>query len=238
MSYLLAGKLDDFPTSIRECLGVFRHKVFIERLHWNIPNIAPDATAEWDEFDTGNTVHLIALSATDEVCACARLMPTTRAYLLKEIFSELVDNAALPASASTWELSRFGGTATLSSHATRVAGMSFFPYALALAASLGATSVVGVITHAVARLYRHSGVELQDISQRFNPRRAELLACRIDLSPSTFSKLRCERGQLLEAIHWIGRISEREDCLMSRSCTTRKRSRRASGRRNTDAIHS
>lgn len=37
MSYIVAGRLDELPSDIRHHLGTFRHKVFVQRLHWEIP---------------------------------------------------------------------------------------------------------------------------------------------------------------------------------------------------------
>lgn len=63
MSSIIAGRLDDLPSEIHHHLGAFRHKVFVQRLQWEIPGVPCDATSEWDEFDAGSTVHLVALSA-------------------------------------------------------------------------------------------------------------------------------------------------------------------------------
>jgi len=40
MSHILAGRLDDLPSDIRHHLGAFRHKVFVQRLHWEIPGVS------------------------------------------------------------------------------------------------------------------------------------------------------------------------------------------------------
>jgi N-acyl-L-homoserine lactone synthetase len=100
MPSIIAGRLDDLPSDIHHHLGTFRHKVFVQRLQWEIPGVPRDATSEWDEFDAGNTVHLVALSADNEVCGCARLMPTTGPYLLRNVFPELAGPGCLPSSPS------------------------------------------------------------------------------------------------------------------------------------------
>ena len=210
MSHILAGTLDALPEHIRHRLGVFRHKVFIERLHWEIPNVPPGATTEWDAFDAGNTIHLVALDANLEVCGCARLMPTTGAYLLKEVFPSLAGCTPLPASTAIWEVSRFGSAVPLDHRLADVSGMPLLPYALALASSLGATCVVGVITRSVARLYRRFGLELQDLTSSARRPPAALLACRIELDAATFLKVRCDRARLLASVIWF----ERRACLL------------------------
>jgi len=124
MPSIIAGRLDDLPSDIHHHLGTFRHKVFVQRLQWEIPGVPRDATSEWDEFDAGNTVHLVALSADNEVCGCARLMPTTGPYLLRNVFPELAGPGCLPSSPSIWEMSRFAGSRLPDHRADSTSGMS------------------------------------------------------------------------------------------------------------------
>jgi N-acyl-L-homoserine lactone synthetase len=93
MSHIIAGRLEDLPPDVRHNLGIFRHKVFVQRLHWEIPGVPEDANSEWDGFDGGRTVHLVALASCQEVCGCARLMPTTGPCLLRDIFPELTGSS-------------------------------------------------------------------------------------------------------------------------------------------------
>lgn len=204
MSYIVAGRLDDLPSHIRHHLGAFRHRVFVQRLHWEIPGVPRDATVEWDEFDGGSTVHLVALSADDTVCGCARLMPTTGPYLLRNVFPELAGPGSLPSSPSIWEMSRFAGP-DLAGHRTgTTSGMSLFPYAMSLALSFGATRVIGVVSRSVARLYRRFGLDLRDIDDGTSPDHADIVACAIDLNPGSFEKLQCDAGTLLNSITCFG----------------------------------
>lgn len=169
MSHFVAGRLNDLPSDIRQHLGTFRHQVFVQRLHWEIPGLARDATSEWDEFDEDATVHLVALSADDEVCGCARLMPTTGPYLLRDVFPALAGPGRLPSSSSIWEMSRFAGSGLPDHRTGSTSGMSLFPYAMTLALSFGATRVIGVVSRSIARLYRRFGLDLQDIAAGSSP---------------------------------------------------------------------
>ncbi|MEK6291646.1 MAG: acyl-homoserine-lactone synthase, partial [Paraburkholderia tropica] len=145
MSYIVAGRLDELPSEIRQRLGIFRHKVFVQRLQWQIPGVGHDSTSEWDEFDGGATVHMVALSANNEVCGCARLMPTTGSYLLGDVFPQLAGPGSPSPSPTVWEMSRFAGSGVTDYRTGPASGMSLFPYALALALSFGATRVIGVV---------------------------------------------------------------------------------------------
>lgn len=204
MSSIIAGRLDDLPSDIHHHLGAFRHKVFVQRLHWEIPGVLRDATSEWDEFDTGNTVHLVALSADNEVCGCARLMPTTGPYLLRNVFPELAGPGCLPSTPSIWEMSRFAGSGLPNHLAGSTAGMSLFPYVMALALSFGAIRVIGVVSKSIARLYRRFGLDLHNMGVGTVPVSADIVACSIDLGPATFRRLQCDPVMLLDSITRFG----------------------------------
>lgn len=207
MSYIVAGRLDDLPPDIHHRLGVFRHQIFVQRLHWEIPGVSQDATSEWDEFDGGKTVHLVALSGAGggEVCGCARLMPTTGPYLLRNVFPGLAGPGPLPISASIWEMSRFAGSG-LSDHRTgSTSGMSLFPYAMALALSFGATRMIGVVSRPIARLYRRFGLDLHSMDADI-PATSNIVACSIDLDLPTFHKLQCDPLILLNSVVPFGQL--------------------------------
>ncbi|WP_434661822.1 acyl-homoserine-lactone synthase [Paraburkholderia sp. A3BS-1L] len=204
MSYIIAGTLDALPSHIRLHLGAFRYRVFVQRLQWEIPDMPQDSTSEWDEFDGGSTVHLVALSADGTICGCARLMPTTGPCLLRDVFPHLEGSTPLPASPLVWELSRFAGAGLIDHRTGATSGMPLLPYALSLALSLGATQVVGVVSRAVARLYRRFGLDLQNIGNGVSAEDGHVVACAIQLTPATFEKLHCDAGTLLSSITRIG----------------------------------
>ncbi|MEI7296309.1 acyl-homoserine-lactone synthase [Paraburkholderia tropica] len=204
MSNIVAGRLDDLPTSLRHRLGAFRHKVFIQRLHWEIPGVSPDATAEWDEFDKGDTIQLVALATDGTVCGCARLMPTTGPCLLRDVFPQLVYPESVPSSPSIWEMSRFAGTGLSNQLDAHTSGMSLFPYSMALAASFGVIRLVGVLTRSVARLYRRYGLDLLDLGRVGEGNPSDIVACAIDLTPTSFRCIDCDIGTLEGAICRIG----------------------------------
>jgi len=210
MSYIVAGRLDDLPSDIYHHLGIFRHKVFVQRLRWEIPGVCPDATSEWDEFDGGGTVHLVALSGGDGVCGCARLMPTTGPYLLRNVFPELAGPGCLPSSPSIWEMSRFAGSGLPDHRTGSTSGMSLFPYAMALALSFGAIRVIGVVSNSIARLYRRFGLDLRNMGFGTAPAPTDIVACSIDLGPATFHKLQCDPFMLLDSITRFGQLPRPE----------------------------
>jgi N-acyl-L-homoserine lactone synthetase len=204
MPHIVAGWHDELPSDIRNGLGIFRHRVFVQRLGWTLPDATKGVTTEWDQFDRKGTIQIVALTPGQSVCGCARLMPTTGPYLLKDVFPELSGPNAPPVSPSVWELSRFAGSGSLDDQSDAAPGMRLFPYALALATSLGAARVIGVVTRSVARLYRQSGLELQSIGLTVGTCRQPFLACAIDLTPAMFERLGCDPADLLGSISWFG----------------------------------
>ncbi|WP_119460101.1 acyl-homoserine-lactone synthase [Rhodospirillaceae bacterium SYSU D60014] len=85
--------------------GMFRlrHEVFKERLGWDV--ISQDRR-ERDGYDALSPVYLIYRS-TRGVEGCWRLLPTTGPYMLKDVFSELLDGTEAPERPDIWEISRF-----------------------------------------------------------------------------------------------------------------------------------
>jgi acyl homoserine lactone synthase len=209
MPYIAAGRLEELPPEIRTGLGAYRHEVFVRRLGWTIPTSTGNQTSEWDQFDEGATVHIVALSPGCRDCGCARLMPTTGRYMLRDVFPELLGPEPHLASTTLWELSRFAGSAPKSRDNSpgghNAPGMQLFPYALALAASFGATDVIGVVSRSVERLYHRSGLNLQRIHPAVTARNGGIVACSIELSPATFGRLGCDPHSLMKSIHWFGK---------------------------------
>ncbi|MGF6754911.1 acyl-homoserine-lactone synthase [Paraburkholderia sp. GAS42] len=208
MPHIVAGRLDDLPSDIRLGLGAYRYRIFVERLGWELPDVLENDASEWDQFDEGATVHLVALSTEQHICGCARLMPTTGRYLLRDVFPELIGPNPLPSSPSVWELSRFAGSGSPSctgrTRDHRAPGMHLFPYAMAVALAFGATQVIGVVSHSVERLYRRFGLDLQRIFPVSPPRDASVIACAVELSPTTFENLHCNPDDLVRSIAWFG----------------------------------
>ncbi|TAM18572.1 MAG: GNAT family N-acetyltransferase [Pandoraea sp.] len=203
MHDLVAGKLHDLPLEIRHDLGLVRHEVFVRRLGWSLPDIQGAAAVEWDRFDGENTVQIVALDSRRRVCGCARLIPTTGQYLLQDLLPRSL-NIDLPCSPTVWELSRFAASVISDDSPSSISGMRLFPHAMAIAASLGATRIVGAVTRAIARLYRRFGLELRQIEPVGERHALPFMVCAIDLSALAFAHLGHDPDNLLNAITWYG----------------------------------
>ena len=100
----VTGTVNALQPQLIADLARYRHKVFVERLGWATLN---EQELEADQYDRADTLYVIGRNDAADVVACARLLPTTRPYLLSEVFPQLMQGRPAPASAEVWELSRF-----------------------------------------------------------------------------------------------------------------------------------
>ncbi|HHT8835365.1 TPA: acyl-homoserine-lactone synthase [Burkholderia cenocepacia] len=200
---IFAGSFDDMPTMMHRRLGVFRYDVFVGRLGWQLPGADATSLTEWDQFDRGRTIHVVSVDQAQHICGCARLIPTTQPYLLQTLCAP---SAALdlPCAPTVWELSRFAARCGANPTMRASTGMQLFPSILAIAASLGATCVIGAMTRAVARLYQRCGLALQVFNTVETAGRPAYLIGAIELTRSTFTNLGCDAHELLAAVTWLG----------------------------------
>lgn len=81
-----------------------RARVFADRLAWNVSR---SNGRELDEFDGFEPTYILALSDTDEVIGCARLLPAVGPTMLEQVFPQLLSAGSLDAHPSMIESSRF-----------------------------------------------------------------------------------------------------------------------------------
>ena len=81
-----------------------RHRIFVERQAWSVPAYN---NLEYDDFDTPAAVYLVRGDDQGRARGIARLIPTTRPYMVQTLWPDLLDHPA-PADPSIWEATRFG----------------------------------------------------------------------------------------------------------------------------------
>jgi acyl homoserine lactone synthase len=189
MTRFVSGRRSQLPEALFHDLCRYRHEIFVQTLGWNLPPRG-EKDLELDEFDGDDAVYVIALRDDGAICGTARLLPTTRPYLLEMLFPEL--KQALPGrSPAVWELSRLAA----STSDARVAGLTFEPLnrtrvelssallaeTVHVARSLGARTLIGAVSRPLVRRLRQLGVN----TQRLGPGRifdaAIAMPCSIDL---------------------------------------------------------
>jgi N-acyl-L-homoserine lactone synthetase len=161
-------------------MGEFRYDVFVDELHWNLPDVNHEARIEVDSFDTDEAIYVVAVSSDELVVGCARLLPTIAPYLLGDIFSRLLPTGICPRSADIWEISRLAVRKRGTSPVDPDLAQQIFVNAIKVAASYGATTVVGVVSVSMERFYRRSGFLLRRIGYAEVVEGSFVTACAID----------------------------------------------------------
>jgi acyl homoserine lactone synthase len=82
-----------------------RHRLFIERQCYDVPTYGG---MEYDQFDTPAATYLVWRDGAGEARGVARLVPTTRPYMIKDLWPNLIEDDPLPQSDDIYEASRFG----------------------------------------------------------------------------------------------------------------------------------
>lgn len=80
-----------------------RHQLFVERQGWDVPTFRG---MEHDQFDTPAAQYLLWLDDAGDTRGAARLIPTTRPYMVQQLWPDLVPGD-LPRSDTVWEATRF-----------------------------------------------------------------------------------------------------------------------------------
>ncbi|MEM5370912.1 acyl-homoserine-lactone synthase [Paraburkholderia azotifigens] len=196
----------NLPNDLATALARYRYQVFVERLGWALPVDEPNM--EWDKYDREDTIYVIAREdcGSGSICGCARLLPTTRPYLLKDLFPELLANdLPPPESHDVWELSRFAASVDVPSwmpegHCTwRVRPL--LASVVQCAARLGARQLIGVTYLSMERLFRRIGVHVHRAGPPLSIDDRIVVACWIDIDEQTLSALDID----LDAVIQLGR---------------------------------
>lgn len=81
-----------------------RHRVFRERLGWDVPS---HNGMERDQFDRPDAVYLVASDDKGDVVGSWRLLPTLRPYMASTVFRNVLGDVEPPSDPGIWETSRF-----------------------------------------------------------------------------------------------------------------------------------
>ncbi|MGI9351392.1 MAG: acyl-homoserine-lactone synthase [Rhizobiaceae bacterium] len=99
----LNGSEANQNSKLMESAYRLRHKIFVDEMGWE--ELQSDDSLENDQFDTDEAIHMF-LHAEDKLIGYQRLLPTTKPYLLSEIYPHLCE-VDVPRAADTWEWTRF-----------------------------------------------------------------------------------------------------------------------------------
>lgn len=158
---VISGAPQQLPQGLYAKVAHYRQRVFVEQLGWALQT---QDGMEADQFDRPDTVYVVARDDVDQLIGCARLLPSTRPYLLGEIFPQLLNGLSPPCSPDVWELSRFAAVdlnsqSTGSGQFSSPVAIQLLQQAMAYAAGHGAKRLITVSPLGVERLLRKAGFD-------------------------------------------------------------------------------
>lgn len=183
--HVLSGCPHEITPELLENVERYRYKVFVEMLGWKLDT---PPGRERDQFDHAGTLHLAAMSDS-RVVGTARLLPTTDAYLLGDVFPELMGGAEVPKDPLVWELSRFAAVdfgaenlGAMGQFSSPVA-VGLLEEAIRLASARGAKRLITVSPLGIERLLRREGFTARRAAAPIVSDGHTIFACWIDCVP-------------------------------------------------------
>lgn len=196
---IVSGSKADMPDGLYAELAIYRHKVFVEMLGWELHT---DCSYELDQFDRPDTVYVIVRDDAHRITGCARLLPTTKPYLLAEFFPQLLNGLPAPCAEDVWELSRFAAvdvtdaSRTARDQLSSPVAVTLLQNAIQTASILGARRLITVSPIGVERLLRQAGFRAQRAGPPMVIGGHPLFGCWIDVEserrPPVFSSTRLD----------------------------------------------
>ena len=182
------GALRDarFVNDYSEQMFRLRYKVFHERLNWDV---SVRDGQEFDRFDDVDSLYMLTLDRADAVRGGWRLRPTTRDYMLSDIFAILLNGKPIPRHRNIWEISRFAIDTTMpgstSAYSMGDAARLLLVDSVKFAVEQGITQFVLVTSVAVERLIAGTGVVVHRFSAPQRIGRVLSVACWVDIDVHT-----------------------------------------------------
>ena len=145
-----------------------------------------------DQFDRPDTLYVIARGDEGPLIGAARLLPTVRPYLLRDVFPQLLGDQPAPQSQDVWELSRFAAVDFGAAAASRGVGalrqvsapvpFGLLRPALTLAAGSGVRRLISVSALGIERMLRRGGFRARRAGPAMLVDGHAVFACCIDVN--------------------------------------------------------
>ncbi|MBT9268252.1 GNAT family N-acetyltransferase [Pseudomonas sp. MG-9] len=186
MLNIINGKTQQLTPELISGLGLFRYKIFVEKMAWPLQC---EPGLEYDEFDRDDTHYVIAQDGNGHVCGCARLLSTMNDYLLEQIFPELMGDIPLPKSPDIWELSRFAFESENSSSGHWLDTCRLMKQIVALANRNNVKRLIAFSALGNERLLRRMGVDVHRVSSAQLIDGKPVLAFWVEINDKTINAL-------------------------------------------------
>ncbi len=164
ITFVVDGQLESPADRVlRDQIYRLRHRVFRDRLRWNVNE---EAGRERDRFDELAQAFAVTLDRYDRVVGTWRLVPSTGPYMLRDVFPTLLHGQEPPCDPAVWEVSRFAvatpdGSTKLEEGVMRELVAALFRFGH----ERGLRQIVGVTDILFERLLYRCGLA----TQRFGP---------------------------------------------------------------------
>ncbi|HEC28993.1 MAG TPA: GNAT family N-acetyltransferase [Gammaproteobacteria bacterium] len=187
MSEILITNANEQSTDTEMLNGMFclRYRVFHERLGWQVNC---ENGMEKDDFDCLDPTYLVARNEAREVEGCWRILPTTGAYMLKDIFPQLLCGEQAPEDENILELSRFAVAPVNAREnvqaAVNTVTLEMIRSVFDFAERHGIKQYVTVTSVAMERLMKRIGIPMDRFGNKKAQRVGKVLsvACKVDIN--------------------------------------------------------
>jgi acyl homoserine lactone synthase len=165
MPAVAVGNNRELSSRVISQMHDFRHDVFVKRLGWSLPMLHG---LEKDQYDTPEAKYVLQHNDDGRMTACARLLATTSAYMLPELFPQLLGEEEAPRDPAIWELSRFA-TSVRQTREGRILALSqptldFLGLIVEFARSRAIEQLVLVTSVGIERLLLRAGVAVHRLA--------------------------------------------------------------------------
>ncbi len=165
MPTVAMGSYGQLGTKVLDLMHEFRHDVFVGRLKWSLPMVNG---VERDQYDTPGAKYVVLSDDSGRVTASARLLPSTEAYMLPDLFPQLLGGRETPRAPGVWELSRFAATVR-ETGAARILSLSqptldFLDLVLIFARRHQVERLIFVTSVGIERLMRRAGLTVERVA--------------------------------------------------------------------------
>ena len=161
MAILIDPADRDTHASLLQASFKLRKKILVDLLHWSLPS--GDADLEQDEFDGGDTCHLVSLTTAGKVRGTLRACPSLSPNVSCDILGRSL-NVDFPRAPDVAECSRFCVDQTLPSHERRAARADLYVSYMELCNWRGWARTLGILRMASLQDFIRCGLHVDVLS--------------------------------------------------------------------------
>ena len=183
-----------------------RHRIFVERQEWDVPTCNG---LEYDQFDTPAAKYILWLDGRNRARGVVRLIPTTRPYMVKTLWPQLLSDAPIE-DPTVWEATRFGCDRDLSPDLRRQVIAELICACQEFGTAMGLRAYLGVMPLAIfKRVIEASGCPVRRLGAAIRVGCHSLAAASIEVSPAVLETVRARSGLAGTDLHknWASAVS-------------------------------